>query len=156
MVLNGRYQALPKLGVATESKKNLADLKLTILALLEAASSVSRKDLFERIDFVISDQTAHNFEVEHLISDQLESGHIPSHLFCNVHPSLMFNRVMTKIWGKIENAIGKEKIYSNFLLEGVSKISGTVTEQALDCMTRLVNHDFDHNPWNYSGDLIYI
>ena len=25
-----------------------------------------------------------------------------------------------------------------------------VTEQALDCITRLINHDFDHKPWNKS------
>ena len=31
--------------------------------------------------------------------------------------------------------------------------ASSVTEQALDCITRLLNHDFDHKPWNKSQEI---
>ena len=51
----------------SSSMLNLAKLKLTTLQILSAASGVDAKVLFERIDFVISDQTAHNIDVELLV-----------------------------------------------------------------------------------------
>ena len=81
---------------------------------MEAASNVPVKVLFEKINFVITDQTSHNFEVEEILAEKLERDHIPDHLFCHVHPSLMFNRVLTKSWSDIENAIGLDKIFSSY------------------------------------------
>jgi hypothetical protein len=26
----------------------------------------------------------------------------------------------------------------------------SITEQMIDCCTKLINHDFDHKPWNYA------
>ncbi|CAH1261889.1 Hypp2477 [Branchiostoma lanceolatum] len=151
ITVKGRYRSLPTLSIASESRQNLADLKVAMLQILEAASGVASKTLFEKIDFVITDQTSHNFNVDELVAESLESEHIPDHLFCNVHPTLMFNRVITKLWAEIENTLGRDKIYSNFLVNATTSAS-SVTEQALDCMTRLINHDFDHKPWNKSRD----
>ncbi|XP_034016356.1 uncharacterized protein LOC117501562 [Thalassophryne amazonica] len=141
IMINGTYRALPTMSIASESRKNLAALKLAVLEILEAASGVPSKSLFEKIDFVITDQTAHNIHVDELVAESLESEHIPDHLFCNVHPTLMFN-LITKQWAEIENTLGRDKIYSNFLVNATTTAT-SVTEQALDCMTRLVNHDFD-------------
>ena len=149
--INGIYRALPTLPISSETRNNLADLKLAVLNLLEAASGVSSKELFEKIDFVMTDQTAHNFQTDEIVSEQLETEHIPSHLFCNVHPTLMFNRVITKQWAAVENNIGRDKIFSSFLVNATTNAS-SVTEQALDCLTRLINHDFDHKPWNKSNE----
>ena len=151
ITINRQHRALPTLSVASESKDNLADLKLTTLNILQAASGVDKNVLFEKIDFVITDQTAHNFGVEDILAEQLNSEKVPAHLFCNVHPSLMFNRVLVKHWARIENVIGRDKIYSNFLVNATTNAS-SVTEQALDCTTRLINHDFDHKPWNKSSE----
>jgi len=63
----------------------------------------------------------------------------------------MFNRVITKQWAEIENTIGRDKIYSNFLVNATTSAT-SVTEQALDCMTRLIDHDFDHKPWNKANE----
>ena len=30
--------------------------------------------------------------------------------------------------------------------------ASSVTELARDCITRLINHDFDHKPWNKSQE----
>ena len=67
IIINVKYRALPTMSIASESKPNLAELKLTTLQILSAASGVDAKVLFERIDFVISDQTAHNIDVELLL-----------------------------------------------------------------------------------------
>ena len=77
------------MSIASESKSNLADLKLTILQILSATSGVDAKFLFERIDFVISDQTAHNVDVEVLVSKELGTMQVPNQLFCNVHPDAL-------------------------------------------------------------------
>jgi hypothetical protein len=63
----------------------------------------------------------------------------------------MFKRVITKQWAELENTLGRDKIYSNFLVNATTTATSD-TEQALDCMTRLVNHDFDHKPWNKSHE----
>jgi hypothetical protein len=151
ITVNGKYRSLPTMSIASESREDLAALKVAILHILEAASGVSAKTLFEKIDFVLTDQTAHNFNVDELVAESLRSEHTPDQLFCNVHPTLMFNRVITKQWAEIENTIGRDKIYSNFLVN-VTTSATSVTEQALDCMTRLINHDFDHKPWNKAGE----
>ena len=63
----------------------------------------------------------------------------------------MLNWVIIKHWSQLEHAIGREKIYANFLVNATTTAS-SVTEQALDCITRLINHDFDHKPWNKSQE----
>ena len=57
IIINGKYSALPTMNITSESKPNLVELKLTTLQILSAASGVDAKVLFERIDFVITDQT---------------------------------------------------------------------------------------------------
>ncbi|KAI8514440.1 hypothetical protein Bbelb_070310 [Branchiostoma belcheri] len=151
ITVKGKYRSLPTLSIASESRQNLADLKVAKLQILKAASGVAAKTLFEKMDFVLTDQTSHNFNVDELVAESLESEHIPDHLFCKVHQTLMFNRVITKLWAQIENTLGRDKIYSNFLVNATTSAT-SVTEQALDCMTRLINHDFDHKPWNKSRD----
>ena len=63
----------------------------------------------------------------------------------------MFNWVIVKLWSWLEHAIGRDKIYTNFLVNATTNAS-SVTEQALDCITQLINHDFDHKPWNKSEE----
>ena len=108
IIINGKYRALATMSIASESKTNLAELKLTTLQILSATSGVDAKVLFERIDFVISDQTAHNIDVELLVVKELGTEKVPNQLFCNVHPCLMFNQVH---WSQLEHAIGHDKIF---------------------------------------------
>ena len=44
-------------------------------------------NLFEKIDFVITDQTEYNFNVDEIAAVSLYSEH--NRLFCNVHPKLI-------------------------------------------------------------------
>ena len=123
------------MSIASESRNNLAALKVAVLEILEAGSGFQPKSLFEKIYFVITDQTTHNFNVD---------------LLCNEHPTLMFNRVVIKRWARIENMLGRY-ICSNVLVNATTKAT-SVTEKALDCTTRLINHDFDHKLWNKSNE----
>ena len=88
---------------------------------------------------------------ELLVAKELGTEKVPNQLFCDVHPCLMFNWVIVKHWSQLEHAIGPEKIYANFLVNATTTACN-VTEQALDCITRLINHDFDHKPWNKSQE----
>ena len=156
VTINGKFRAFPTLQIASEARKNIADLKLAVLTMLEAASNVSSKEIYEKLDFVMTDQTSHNLHVDECLPEKLSTEHTPDHLFCNVHPSLMFNRVITTTWNDVENAIGRDKIYSSFLVNATSHTS-TVTEQSLECISRLISHEFDHKSWNKAKEFdIYI
>ena len=67
IIINGTYRVLPTLIIASESNLTLLIFTLQILS---AASGVDAKVLVE-IDFVISDQTAPNVDVEVLVSREL-------------------------------------------------------------------------------------
>ena len=60
----------------------------------EAASGVKSKSLFEKTDFVITYQTEYKFSVDEIAAETLYSEH--NRLFCNVHPTLIFNRVIIR------------------------------------------------------------
>ena len=68
----------------------------------------------------------------------------------------MFNRVITKTWNDLEIVIGLNKIYSSFLMNATSH-SSTVPEQTLDCISRLISHEFDQKSWNKAQEFdLYI
>ena len=54
--------------------------------------------------------------MDQIVSEELESEHIPGYQFCNVHPSPMFNRLIGKQWSEIENNTENGKINPNFLV----------------------------------------
>ena len=55
---------------------------------------------------------------------------------------------------KVDQVIGPDKIFSTFAV-AISEQQESVTEQFLDCVTRLVTHNFDHKSWSYD-DQFYI
>ena len=108
LTINGRFRALPV---------------LQILLMLEVAGNVSSKAIFEKLDFVQTDQSSHNLEVDKKIFLSLGAERISEHLFRNVHPPLMFNRIISKALNELENAIDRDKIYSSFLVNATSHSS---------------------------------
>ena len=152
ITVNGKHRPLPTLGVDSETRQNLADLKVLTFEMLEKCSGIPAKDLFAKIDFIMTDQTSHNLKVEDLVCDKLdveEQYRDKFHLFCNVHPSLMFLRKLSSFWADIENQICYYKIQANFLVDATNR-KDSITEQMIDYCTKLINHDFDHKPWNYA------
>uniref|UniRef100_A0A0L8HR61 Uncharacterized protein n=1 Tax=Octopus bimaculoides TaxID=37653 RepID=A0A0L8HR61_OCTBM len=66
LTIDGHYRLLPIPLEASEARNNLADLKVAVHLLLEAAN-----------------QTSHNVGVEEVIAGNLSTEHIPEHLFRN-------------------------------------------------------------------------
>ena len=69
--IQGKFFPLPTLSITSETRQNLADLKLNVLQLLSVTSGVSVEALWERIDFVMGDGTAHNMGVEKIVAEKL-------------------------------------------------------------------------------------
>jgi len=146
VTINGKFRAFPTLPIASESKQNLAKLKLAVLNILATCSGVDPMELFEKITFRMMDATAHNFGVDELVSIDLGTDHVPDELLCSTHPVLMFNRSIIEVFKAVENAIGKEKLYARIMVNAASTTHDTVTEQFLDIMMRFISKDFQHKP----------
>ena len=149
VTINGKFRAFPTLPIASESKENLAQLKLAILNILATCGGVDPKDLFEKINFRMMDSTAHNFGIDEQVSMDLGTEHVPDELLCSTHPVLMFNRAIIDVFQTIECAVGKDKLYAKVMVNATTT-HDTVTEQFLDIMMRFISKDFDHKPWNYA------
>ena len=151
LTINGVFRALPTLPVASESRKNLVELKKTVLGILSVCGDVPMKDLFEKVQFRMMDSAGHNKGVDEQVAIDLGTDHIPDELLCSTHPCLMFNREMIGVCATIENTIGKDKIHSTLLVDTTST-HDTVVEQFIDVSMRLISHDFDSKPWNKAKD----
>ena len=83
--IDGKYRAFPTLPIASETRENLASLKITVLNILSVVSSgkYSPKDLQETITFKVTDGVSHNFGVEEIVALELGTEYIPDHLLCH-------------------------------------------------------------------------
>ena len=151
LTIKCKFYPLPTLAISSETRKNLADLKLTVLQLLSVTSGVSVEALWEKIDFVMGDGTAHNLGVEEIVANKLELEHLPGHLLCQVHPALMFGRELVAVWKELDTTIGPEKIFAHFSVS-LSDQQDSITEQWISCLLRLVTHDYDHKAWNRADE----
>ena len=143
VTIKDRFYALPTLSITSETRQNLAELKVTILKLLSIVSGVSLDALWQKVNFVMGDGTAHNTGVESIVSEILDVEHVPGRLHCQVHPSLMFVRELEAVWKEIDSAIGPEKVFAHFPVS-LSDTPSSVTEQWINCALRLVTRDFNH------------
>ena len=137
VTVDKKWYPFPTLTISSETRENLSQLKLTILNILSAVSGVSTKDLWHRIDFTMTDSTIHNMGVDNLVSEALDTDHIPSHLLCQVHPACMFTRCLQKLFKQIDTTIGPSKIFSVFAVP-LSDVQESVLEQWINCLTRSV------------------
>ena len=94
---------------------------------------------------------SHNLGMEAIVSQELETDHVPEQLLCHTHPVLMFSRKFIEFCAAFEKEIGPDKIYSACLVNATTS-HDSVTEQFIDCFTRLIAPDFNHKPWNKSAD----
>ena len=107
---NGKFRAFPTLHIATDSKENLAQLKLAILNILAICGGVDPKDLFEKINFRMVDSTAHNFGADEQVSIDLGPDHVPDELLCStqpvlIGPPLMFSKLLKVQWEKASSRL---------------------------------------------------
>lgn len=57
VTVQGKYFPFPSLSIASETRSNLADLKLTTLALLSICSGVPQIKIWRKVDFSMTDST---------------------------------------------------------------------------------------------------
>ena len=81
--LEKEFFPLPTLSISSETRQNLAALKLTVLDVLATCSSVTVEELWARTDFIMTDSVSHNLEVENLVSEELDMEYTPGHLLCH-------------------------------------------------------------------------
>ena len=150
ITVGGEYYSLPTLSINSETRFNLAELKLTLLLLLATCSGVPREQIWSKISFTMTDSVSHNFHVEKLVSEVLAVEHQPDQLLCRTHPSLMFSRTMTELFTNLDTTIGPDKVFAGFQVS-MAEIHSSVLENWLEVTLRLVSPDFYHKPLNYSG-----
>jgi hypothetical protein len=147
ITINRKYRPLPTLAIASESRQNLKDLKLTMFNILSVVSGVPIEQIHNKIDFVMTDSTSHNLGVGLLVTEELGVQHTPSHLLCQVHPALMMVRKLEEVCKEIESTIGSDKLHSSFTIS-LTNNNDSISCQFIDAMHRFISHDFNHKAWN--------
>ena len=96
---------------------SLKELHIMTLKILAAAKcgAFSEKDLVERIDFVVTDSTAHNLGVMEEVCDQLGSENTPEAIVCHVHHMMMFHPSVKYVFQEIHDALGNDMIKDCFV-----------------------------------------
>ena len=147
--INGKQRALPTLNIFTETRASLKELQLTTYKILAASSGwkYTEKDLVEKIDFVMTDSTAHNIGVIQDVRDELETDSIPDSLICHIHPMMMFQRKVKAVWQEIHDAFGTNSIKDCFITD-VDFRNESFICKALACLSSFINKDFSSKPWN--------
>ena len=77
VTIDRKFYPFPTLCISSETRENLSQLKLTILAFLSTVSGVSSEDLWHQIDVTMTDSTIHNMIVDDLVSEALETDYVP-------------------------------------------------------------------------------
>ena len=125
--LEKEFFPLPTLSISSETRQNLAALKLTVLDVLATCGNVTVEELWARTDFIMTDSVSHNLEVENLVSEELDMEYTPGHLLCHTHPALMFSRVLCSVFKNVDTTIGVAKIFAGFAVT-ITDIQISVTE----------------------------
>ena len=61
--IKGKFYPFSTLKISSETRSNLADLKLTILQLLAVCGGVTAKELGEKVDFMMTDSVVTTWEL---------------------------------------------------------------------------------------------
>ena len=148
-IIDGKQRALPTFGITTESKNNLKDLQMTTLKLLTAACGhrYTEKDILEKIDFVMTDSTAHNLGVTEMVCKEYEIEKAPPSLVCHIHPLMKFQSIIKDIYQDIHNSLGASRIKDCFLVN-VDFRSESFVYKAIRCLTSFINKDYSNHKWN--------
>ena len=147
--INGKPRALPTLPVFTETKATLAEMEILTLEILSAASAgkYTEKEILEKIDFVMTDSTAHNLGVIEEVCKELNTGTVPDSLVCNVHPTMMFQRKIKDVFQEIYDSIGTNAIKECFLVD-IDFRNESFIFKAIHCLIALISMNYSSKPWN--------
>ena len=151
LTIDGVKRTLPVFGVFTETKETLKELQIATYEILSAASDgkYSKEEILSKVNFIMSDSTAHNIGVIEMVCDELSVETVPRTLLCNVHPLMMFDSKLRELCKHIHDGIGGEKLSKCFLVD-VDFRRESFPIKAIKCLSNFVCRDFSAKPWNYS------
>ena len=92
VTIDGKQRTLPTMSIFTESRESLAELEKSTMKILSAATGYkySAKEIVEKVNFVMTDSTAHNLKVFDSVCEDLGAEHSPTSVTCNMHVLMMF------------------------------------------------------------------
>ena len=155
ITINGKQRVLPALSIVSESKESLKDLEITTLKILSAASGYryEENDILRKIDFVMTDSTAHNIGVIEKVCQELnvDEADCPKTLLCNIHPLMMFQGKIKEMFSEIQQSFGLKKLDQCFTVDIDFKDENFILK-AIKCMTNFVNKENSAKPWNCFSD----
>ena len=86
------------MSIFTEFRESLAELEKSTIEILSASVGFkySPKDIIEKINFIMTDGTAHNLKVFDSVYQDLGTEYTPTSVTCNMHVLMMFQRKAEK------------------------------------------------------------
>ena len=118
VTINGKKRTLPTMNIFTKSRESLAELEKSKMKMLSAATdyTYSAKELVEKVNFVMTDRTAHNLKVFDSVCEDLGAENSPTSVTCNMHVLKMFQLKAEKVFQDIHEGLGHAKIKDCFLV----------------------------------------
>ena len=151
ITVNGVQRRLPSMPITTESHETLKMLQLTTLNILSAATGwkYMEDDIMKKIDFVMTDSTAHNLGVTELVCQELgiDEEDSPKTLLCNIHPLMCFQNKLKEFYNEVQQSFGNKKLDSCFTVDIDFKDENFVLK-SIKCLTNFVNRANSAKPWN--------
>ena len=110
-VLPSMVFTLPPLPVCTETETTLKDL-IIVTTMLSAApnNKCNPNRIFSKVNFVMTDSTAHNLGVVVLVAKDLENPTCSPTLLCNGHLFRIMQSKIKELCHQINDGIGKKQI----------------------------------------------
>ena len=150
LTVNGVQRGLPTFGIVTETRESLKDLTVSTLDILSASSGhrYSKKQILEKVTFTMTDSTSHNVGVMDMVCEELSVEEVPPHLFCDVHPLMLFQGKIKDLCQQIHDHLGKQRIKECFLVD--VDLSESFVVKAIKCLSNFINKECSGKPWNRS------
>ena len=142
-----RTRVLPFQKMGNETRENWAKFIDHVLSRMAVISEKEKKDLWGSVLLFISDQCKTNKGLAKEVAQYMGLEHQPGQVFCNIHPVLMFDEKMKKVWQDLQIKIGAEKIFPSISYSNLDQDTTVVILQCLDALMRLVSPSFSHKTY---------
>ena len=107
----------------------------------------NESDLVNKIDFVMTDSTAHNLGVIEDVCSVLQIENIPDSLVCHMHSMMMFQRKVKDVWEEIHEAFGTSTI-KDCSITDIDFRNESLIYKAITCLAFFINNEYSSKSWN--------
>ena len=143
-----KTRVLPFQRMGNETRENWAHFIDHVINRMAAASEIEKQQLWGTVLLFISDQCKTNKGLAKEVAQYMGLEHQPGHIFCNIHPILMFDEKVKKVWQDLQIKIGAEKIFPSISYSNLDQDTTIVILQCLDALMRLVSPSYSHKAWS--------